>query len=353
MKKFQIFPRNRDMDEAIQAIIDQKTKPIGALGALEQLALQAAAIQETLTPAWESPHILIFAGDHGITQEGVSPYPAAVTAQMVLNFVRGGAAINVFCRQHELNLRVVDAGVNFDFSAELPIIHQKIGHGTKNFLHEPAMSLEQVEAAIRAGSLLVAKISFSTNCNLIGFGEMGIGNTSAAALIMSEICQLPLYFCVGKGTGLDEEGLQHKLNILQKAQATHPQSKTPLEILQTFGGFEIAQMVGAILQAAENQMLILVDGFIATAAFLVAHALEPNVIDYAVFCHQSDEQGHKRMLEFLKASPLLHLGLRLGEGTGAALAFPLLDAALRFFNEMASFEQAEVTNKEDDFFDQL
>ena len=350
MKKFQIFPRNRDMDEAIQAIIDQKTKPIGALGALEQLALQAAAIQETLTPAWESPHILVFAGDHGITQEGVSPYPATVTAQMVLNFVRGGAAINVFCRQHELNLRVVDAGVNFDFSAELPIIHQKIGHGTKNFLHEPAMSLEQVEAAIRAGSLLVAKISFSTNCNLIGFGEMGIGNTSAAALIMSEICQLPLYFCVGKGTGLDEEGLQHKLNILQKAQAAHPQSKTPLEILQTFGGFEIAQMVGAILQAAENQMLILVDGFIATAAFLVAHALEPNVMDYAVFCHQSDEQGHKRMLEFLKASPLLHLGLRLGEGTGAALAFPLLDAALRFFNEMASFEQAEVTNKADDFF---
>jgi nicotinate-nucleotide--dimethylbenzimidazole phosphoribosyltransferase len=350
MKKFQIFPRNRDMDEAIQAIIDQKTKPIGALGALEQLALQAVAIQETLTPAWESPHILVFAGDHGITQEGVSPYPAAVTAQMVLNFVRGGAAINVFCRQHELNLRVVDAGVNFDFSPELPIIHQKIGHGTKNFLHEPAMNLEQVEAAIRAGSLLVAKISFSTNCNLIGFGEMGIGNTSAAALIMSEICQLPLYFCVGKGTGLDEDGLQHKLNILQKAQAAHPQSKTPLEILQTFGGFEMAQMVGAILQAAENQMLILVDGFIATAAFLVAHAMEPNVMDYAVFCHQSDEQGHKRMLEFLKASPLLHLGLRLGEGTGAALAFPLLDAALRFFNEMASFEQAEVTNKADDFF---
>jgi nicotinate-nucleotide--dimethylbenzimidazole phosphoribosyltransferase len=350
MKKFQIFPRSRDMDEAIQAIIDQKTKPIGALGALEQLALQAVAIQETLTPAWESPHILVFAGDHGITQEGVSPYPAAVTAQMVLNFVRGGAAINVFCRQHELNLRVVDAGVNFDFSPELPIIHQKIGHGTKNFLHEPAMNLEQVEAAIRAGSLLVAKISFSTNCNLIGFGEMGIGNTSAAALIMSEICQLPLYFCVGKGTGLDEEGLQHKLNILQKAQAAHPQSKTPLEILQTFGGFEMAQMVGAILQAAENQMLILVDGFIATAAFLVAHAMEPNVMDYAVFCHQSDEQGHKRMLEFLKASPLLHLGLRLGEGTGAALAFPLLDAALRFFNEMASFEQAEVTNKADDFF---
>lgn len=350
MKKFLISPRNRDMDEAIQAIIDQKTKPIGALGALEQLALQAAAIQETLTPAWESPHILVFAGDHGITQEGVSPYPAAVTAQMVLNFVRGGAAINVFCRQYELNLRIVDAGVNHDFPAELPIIHQKIGPGTKNFLHEPAMSLEQVEAAIRAGSLLVAKIRFSTNCNLIGFGEMGIGNTSAAALIMSEICQLPLYFCVGKGTGLDEEGLQHKLNILQKAQAAHPQSKTPLEILQTFGGFEIAQMVGAILQAAENQMLILVDGFIATAAFLVAHALEPNVIDYAVFCHQSDEQGHKRMLEFLKASPLLHLGLRLGEGTGAALAFPLLDAALRFFNEMASFDQAEVTNKEDDFF---
>jgi nicotinate-nucleotide--dimethylbenzimidazole phosphoribosyltransferase len=257
---------------------------------------------------------------------------------MVYNFVRGGAAINVFCRQHDLQLKVVDAGVNHDFPADLPIVHQKIAHGTQNYLEAPAMSTIHVEQALQAGALLVAKISFSTQCNLMGFGEMGIGNTSAAALLMSEICQLPLEQCVGRGTGLDDRGLEYKLNILQQAQARHPEPKTPLDVLCTFGGFEIAQMVGAMLQAAENRMLILVDGFIASSAFLLAHALEPNILDYAVFCHQSGEQGHRRMLEYLGVRPILDLGMRLGEGSGAAVAYPILDSALRFFNEMADFE---------------
>lgn len=337
MKKFQIPPRSRALDAELQAIIDQKTKPIGALGLLENLALQIAAVQESLSPAWQAPHLLVFAADHGIAQEGVSPYPAEVTAQMVFNFVRGGAAINVFCRQHGISLQVVDAGVNYDFPTELPIVHQKIAKGTRNFLHEPAMTPAELETASRAGALLVAKIAFASNCNVIGFGEMGISNTSAAALIFSELSHTPLAECVGRGTGLDDVGLSHKIKTLEKAQTFHAGKKNPEEILQTFGGFEIAQMMGAMLQAAENRMLILVDGFIATSAFLLAHAIEPNILDYAVFCHQSDEQGHRRMLEYLGVKPLLNLGMRLGEGTGAAVAFPILDSALRFLNEMADF----------------
>ena len=345
MKKFHIPPRNRDLDAQLQVIIDQKTKPPGSLGVLESLAIQIAAVQETLSPAWQAPQLVVFAGDHGIAQAGVSPYPAEVTAQMVYNFVRGGAAINVFCRQHEFNLKVVDAGVNADFPSELPIVHQKIAKGTRNFLYEPAMSPDEMEAASRAGALLVAKIAFASNCNVIGFGEMGIGNTSVAALIFSELTKTPLEECVGRGTGLDDAGLLHKIKTLQKAQIFHAGKKNPLEILQTFGGFEIAQMVGAILQAAENRMLILVDGFIATSAFLLAHALEPNILDYAVFCHQSDEQGHRLMLDYLGVKPLLNLGMRLGEGTGAALAFPILDSAVRFLNEMANFEELKVKSE--------
>jgi len=345
MKKFQIPPRSSALDAELQAIIDQKTKPIGALGLLEKLALQIAAVQESLSPAWQAPHLLVFAADHGIAQEGVSPYPAEVTAQMVFNFVRGGAAINVFCRQHGINLQVVDAGVNYDFPPELPIVHQKIAKGTRNFLHEPAITPDELEAASRAGALLVAKIAFASNCNVIGFGEMGISNTSAAALIFSELTQTPLEECVGRGTGLNDAGLLHKIKTLQKAQNFHAGKKNPLEILQTFGGFEIAQMMGAMLQSAENRMLILVDGFIATSAFLLAHAIEPNILDYAVFCHQSDEQGHRRMLEYLGVKPILNLGMRLGEGTGAAVAFPILDSALRFLNEMADFDKLEMKDE--------
>jgi nicotinate-nucleotide--dimethylbenzimidazole phosphoribosyltransferase len=335
-----IPPIDRSLEAQIQAKIEGKTKPPGSLGQLESLAKQAALVQGTLNPQLTSPHLIVFAGDHGIALEGVSPYPPEVTAQMVLNFVRGGAAINVFCRQNGINLKVVDAGVNADFAPDLPIVHQKVAKGTANFLHAPAMSAAQCQQAMEWGASLVRQIQAETHSKVIGFGEMGIGNTSAASLLMSEICGLPLEQCVGRGTGHDDEGLQRKLNTLKAAQEKHhlPAHSAPaFQVLQTFGGFEIAQMCGAMQEAAALGMLILVDGFIASAAFLVAHAMQANVIDYAIFCHRSAEQGHRLMLQYLKAEPLLDLGLRLGEGTAAALAYPLLQNAVAFFNEMAEF----------------
>ena len=311
---------------------------------LEKLALQIALIQQNLSPTLLNPHLVIFAADHGLAREGVSKYPPEVTYQMVLNFVAGGAAINVFSKQHGFNLQVVDAGVMGDFPPMLPIIHQKVGHGTKSSLHESAMSLLEVEKCIELGAK-VAKDIFEQGCNVIGFGEMGIGNTSSASLLMSKICNIPLVDCVGRGTGLDDKGLKHKISILANVLNKHQEEESTLQTLANLGGFEIAQMVGAMLQAAQNQMIILIDGFIATSAFLVAHVLEPNVLDYAIFCHQSDESGHKQMLKYLNVEAILKLNLRLGEGTGCALAYPIIQAAINFLNEMASFESAEVSGE--------
>ncbi len=335
-----IPPLNRCLEAQIQAKIDGKTKPPGALGQLETLAKQVALVQGSLNPQLTNPHLIVFAGDHGVAREGVSPYPQEITAQMVLNFVRGGAAINVFCRQNGIQLKVVDAGVNADFDPNLPIIHQKVAKGTANFLHEAAMSALQCQEALEAGAELLRKIHTATQCNVIGFGEMGIGNTSSASMLMSEICGLSLEKCVGRGTGHDDDGLQRKLNVLQAAQEKQQlsaQAADALQVLKTFGGFEIAQMCGAMQEAAALGMLVLVDGFIASAAFLVAQAMQPNLMDYAVFCHRSAEQGHRLLLEYLQAQPLLDLGLRLGEGTAAALAYPLLQNALAFLGEMAEF----------------
>ena len=237
---------------------------------------------------------------------------------------------------------MVDAGVMGDFPSTLPIIHQKVAHGTKSSLQEDAMTLEETSKCVELGAKIVQDIS-AKGCNVIGFGEMGIGNTSAASLLMSKICNLPLSDCIGRGTGVDDVGLKHKISILQQVLSKHESVKNLPEILASVGGFDIAQMVGAMLQAAHNQMIVLVDGFIATSAFLVAHALEPNVLDYAIFCHQSDESGHRLMLEYLKVEPLLKLNLCLGEGTGCALAYPLIQAAVNFLNEMASFESAGVS----------
>lgn len=329
----------------LQHKIDHKTKPLGALGTLEKLALQIGQIQQTLSPSLQHPTMVVFAGDHGIANEGVSAYPQAVTHQMVLNFLNEGAAINVFCQQHQLHLKVVDAGVNFDFSAHPALINAKIGYGTRSFLQEKAMTEQELEDCFKTGKKIVKDLALE-GCNTIGFGEMGIGNTSASALIMSSICQLPLEQCVGRGTGVNDEQLQQKIAILQQAKDKHGLLLSPKEILQTFGGFEIAQMCGAMLAAYQQNMLLLVDGFIASNAFLVAKALEPNIQDNAIFCHLSDEQGHLNLLNHLKATPLLRLGLRLGEGTGCALAYPLIESALAFLNNMASFESAGVSNKE-------
>ncbi len=342
IKNFNISPISTDKANQLQHKIDNKTKPLGALGQLEKLALQIGCLQNTLSPALEKPTIVIFAADHGITAEGVSPYPQDVTHQMVFNFLSGGAAINVFAKQHGIHLKIVDAGVNYKFATHRQLIDAKIGFGTKNFLHEAAMTENECQQAIHKGADIIAQIH-AEGCNTIGFGEMGIGNTSSAAVLMHLLTNTPLKDCVGKGTGLDENGILHKLNILQKAVINQKITQTPLTVLSTFGGYEIAMMVGAYLQAAELNMLILVDGFITTSTLLVAKKLYPKLLDYCIFTHQSQEKGHQKLLNELKAHPLCNLGMCLGEGTGIAMAFPIIQAAVNFLNEMASFDEAGVS----------
>lgn len=336
---------DRTTETAIRRKIDTKTKPLGALGQLETLALQIALIQQTETPSLANPHVLVFAGDHGLAQDGVSAYPAEVTYQMVGNFLAGGAAINVFSAQNGLELVVCDVGVTGTFaSGPSSLVKFKIRPGTRNMRHEPAMTRDETEAAMDAGRTLVDGVAHR-GCNVVGFGEMGIGNTSSASLLMHRFTGYPLTDCVGRGTGIDTAGLDRKLAILTEVATRYADLTDPLAILSAMGGLEIAAIAGGMVQAAENRMVILVDGFIATAALLVARSMEPNVLDYCVFCHQSDEAGHRLMLSFLKAAPLLQLDLRLGEGTGCALAYPIVRAAVAMLNDMASFKSAGVSNK--------
>ena len=345
MPNFNITSPDDSLKVALQEKINNKTKPQGALGRLEQLALQIGLIQNTLSPALSQPVILVFAGDHGIVQSGVTPYPQAVTQQMVMNFLAGGAGINVFARQNNIAIRVIDAGVNHMFAAHHELIDAKVAMGTQNFLKSPAMTSAQCEQALTRGARL-ANSEIKAGSNILGFGEMGIGNTSSAAALMAVLCQLPPAQCVGRGTGLDDAGLQQKVAIISQALQKHNlDGKDPLLALAIFGGFEIAMMVGAMLAAAEQKAVLMIDGFIATAALLVASRIEPAVLHYCVFAHCSDEAGHQLLLQQLKAEPLLNLGMRLGEGTGAALAFPLIQAAVNFLNEMASFESANVSRQ--------
>ncbi len=342
--KFNIQKLDSSLKKELQHKIDFKTKPLGSLGLLEKIAVQIGTIQNTLTPVISKPTLVVFAGDHGVVKNNaVSPFPQEVTAQMVLNFLNGGAAINVFCELNRMDLKIVDAGVNFDFEQNTSLINSKIAYGTKDYTLEKAMTTEQCTNALKKGAHIITQL-YSSGSNVIGFGEMGIGNTSAAALLMSHFTHIPLENCVGKGTGLDDKGVQTKLSVLKKAQNLHKNCTNPKEILEALGGFEIAMMCGAILQAASLKITIIIDGFITTAALLVAHAIDKNVLDYCIFSHTSEEQGHQKMLEFLNQKPLLNLGLRLGEGTGAALAIPTVKASIAFLNKMASFESAGVSN---------
>jgi nicotinate-nucleotide--dimethylbenzimidazole phosphoribosyltransferase len=338
---FNIKPVSSSSKADIQNKINQKTKPIGSLGQLENLALKIGLIQNSLAPKLNKPTIVIFAGDHGIVESGVSAYPQTVTAQMVANFLAGDAAISVFARQHQLELFIVDAGVNADLPFHPKLIDAKIAKGTKNFLNHPAMSANQCLKAIQTGGELVRQ-QHTNGCNCIGFGEMGIGNTSSAALLTHCLSGVSMDQCVGRGTGLDDSQLQNKHAVLQQALGFHKGISEPLDVLTTFGGFEIAMMVGAYLKAAELGMLIMVDGFIASAALLVAYKLKPQVLEYCVFSHVSSEQGHQALLAHFNAQPLLNLELRLGEGSGIAVAFPLIQSALMFLNEMATFADAGV-----------
>ena len=327
----------------VQHALDRKTKPTGSLGRLEALALRLAQIQGVERPALQHPQMIVFAGDHGLAARGVSAYPSDVTWQMVENFLAGGAAVSVLARQHGLALTVVDAGVKHEFAPRPGLLQRKIGWGTADALEGPAMTVAECTAAIETGAGVVRGLPG----NAVLLGEMGIGNTSAAALLMARLTGESIDRCTGRGTGVDGPALVRKTEILRRVLARHEAATAPLDALAAFGGFEIAMLVGAVLQAAAERRVIVVDGFIVTSAVLVAARLAPAVLQRCVFAHQSDESGHRLMLARLEAEPLLSLGLRLGEGSGAALAWPLLDSACRILAEMASFEAAGVSDRAD------
>lgn len=328
----------------LQKKIDNKTKPLGSLGVLEKLAKQIGTVFNSTCPQIIRPHMLVFAADHGIAAQGVSAYPQEVTRQMVENFLDGGAAINVFCRQHDIELEIIDAGVNYDFPPNRQIINFKVAKGTKDFSKGPAMSANELQLCFNKGTEITEKVA-NLGCNTLGFGEMGIGNTSSASVLMSLLCKIPISECIGKGTGLSSDQLERKTEILQRAVQGFEDDGDYLKIMAWFGGFEIMQIAGAMLEAKKRNMLILVDGFICSVAYLCAFRIDPSIKDNAVFSHQSEEKGHQILLRHIGAKPLLNLGMRLGEGSGSAVAFPILKSAVAFLNEMASFESAGVSNK--------
>lgn len=327
----------------LQHVLDNKTKPLGSLGRLETLAQRIGLILGTESPILNRPQLVVFAGDHGLAARGVSAYPSDVTWQMVENFMAGGAAVSVLARQHNIGLSVVDCGVRHDFAARPGLFIRKVAPGTADALEGPAMSAEQCVTALANGATLVRDLPG----NVLLLGEMGIGNTSAASLLMARLTGLDVAQCTGAGTGLDLDSVTRKIGILREVLARHADVNTPMDALAAFGGFEVATMVGAVLQAALERRVIVVDGFIASAAVMVGSSLEPAVLQRCVFAHRSGERGHALMLAHLRVEPLLDMGLRLGEGSGAALAWPLLVSACAVLREMASFESAGVSRQED------
>lgn len=388
MFKAMIKSADRSKTAFFQDKIDNLNKPKGSLGRLESLALQMCLIQDTYTPSLHHPCHILFGGDHGIEREGVSFSPREVTWQQMINYTRGGGGVNMFCRQHGFELKIVDVGVDHDFDhAEYPqIIDRKIAYGTNDFLHGPAMNEAEWERALSAGAEQV-DACFSEGCNIVSFGEMGIGNTSPSSILMHLLLDIPLDRCVGAGSGLAPEGIRHKYEVLKasvdnfmnrihgsNACSSHDESACKAEahnaistdtpnaistdapsaistgspsyatlVSSYFCGFEMAAAIGGMLRAAEHRMAILVDGFIMTSCMLVASRIEANVADYAIFGHCGDEGGHKLMLDAMGASPLLHLGLRLGEGTGAICAYPIVQSAVNMINEMDNFSHANIT----------
>ncbi len=338
------------LTNALHAKLNSLTKPVGSLGQLENLAFRIGMMQGVTSPVITAPQVLIFAGDHGAALDGVSAYPQDVTWQMVDNFLSGGAAISVLSRANNLGLIVVDAGVNHDFEAHIfqrhtthpQFINEKIAHGTKSFVHGAAMSRDEACAALAAGRKIAERVC-SEGTNLIAFGEMGIGNTASASLLMHHFTGVPLVDCIGRGTGLDDVGLARKQALLARAVTHIKKDADVIDALAQYGGFEIAMMAGAMLGAATQRAVIVVDGFISSAALLVAAAIDRDVKDYAICAHLSDERGHALMLNALEVKPLLSLQMRLGEGTGAAIAIPIIIAATKLLSEMATFEAAEVS----------
>ena len=342
MKTFHIeAPQTGILPDIIRKI-DNLTKPKGSLGELEALARQICLVQQTLTPELRHPQNIIFAADHGIVEEGVSLSPKEVTWQQISNFLHGGAGINFLCRQHQFELKIVDAGVDYDLPYEQGILNMKVRKGTRNYLHEAAMPPQEMELCLERGAEIVNRCR-AEGSNILSFGEMGIGNTSSSSLWMTYLTGIPLEQCVGAGSGLDNQGIRHKYEVLKQCMEHYQGDGSALDVIRYFGGLEMVMAVGAMLQAAESHLLILVDGFIMTNCLLAASCLYPAVKDYAIFGHCGDESGHKLLLDYLDARPLLNLGLRLGEGSGAVCAYPLVQSAVRMVNAMDNFAQASVT----------
>ena len=339
---FHIQRPDERIREALREKIDNLTKPKGSLGTLEELALQIGWIQQTLSPTLQQPHNVLFAADHGIVDEGVSKSPKAITWQQVLHFIEGGGGVNFLCHQHGFVLDVVDAGVDYDFPSSLPIIDMKVGKGTRNYLHEAAMSAEEMDLCLERGAKVVDRIH-AEGCNVVSFGEMGIANTSSSSIWMHLFTGISLEQCVGAGSGLDNAGVLHKLNLLQRSVDQYTGDRSARDLIRYFGGFEMVMAIGGMLRAAELGMVIIIDGFIMTNCVLAASQLHPEVLSYAIYGHLGDEVGHRLVLDYLQAKPLLQLNLRLGEGTGAICAYPILQSAVRMINEMDSFQKASVT----------
>ena len=346
MTKFNIHKPDQKIRQAIIDKIDNLNKPKGSLGRLEELALQVCLIEQTLHPTLHNPCHLLFGADHGIEREGVSVSPREITWQQMINFTHGGGGVNMFCRQHGFKLRLIDVGVDYDLSMHPEIINRKIANGTANFLYGPAMTVEQYQQALNIGAEM-ADNCFNDGSDIICIGEMGIANTSPSSIWMSLFGNIPLDECVGAGAGLDNEGIRHKYEVLRQAVDNFKSSALDCsnaeEIIRYFGGFEMVATIGALLRAAECHLIIMVDGFIMTACALAASRLYPDIVDYMVFGHSGDEGGHARMLSLLDAKPLLTLGLRLGEGTGALCSFPIIDSAVRMITEMNNIQNANIT----------
>jgi len=332
-----IPPVDRALEPALRARVDGKAKPPGSLGRIEDLAVQIGLIRNSLAPKVERVVLLVFAGDHGLTEEGVSRYPASVTAAMVATFLAGRASVNAFAAAAGVEIKVVDAGVAAGLPAHPDLIAAKVRAGTRNAAREPALTPAEVDTALARGGELAAA-AIAAGADAIAIGEMGIGNTASAALIMHRLAPAPLAECVGPGAGQDEAGMTRKRAALARAAARSAATE-PREVLSEFGGCEIAMMAGAVLGAAAQRRPVLVDGFIASAAALAAIRLAPAARDYCVFAHQSAERGHARLLEAVDAQPLLALGMRLGEGTGAVLAAPLVRAAARLLTDVADLTE--------------
>ncbi len=342
MTTFNISRPDRAIERKLIDKIDNLTKPKGSLGMLERLALKIGLIQQTLTPSLKNPCNILFAADHGIIEEGVTVSPKEVTWQQLSHFSKGGAGINFLCDQHGFRLVLVDAGVDYDIPAGHGIIDLKVRKSTRNFLYEAAMTADELELCLQRGADVVADVH-KQGCNVVSFGEMGSGNTSPSSMWMHLFTGIPLDRCIGAGAGLNGSGISHKYDILSRALANYKGGDSVKEKMAWFGGYELAMAVGGMLKAAELGMIILVDGFIMTACMLAASRLYPEVMDYAIFCHQGDESGHKLMLEYLGVRALLHLDLRLGEGSGAVCAYPIIQSAVNMINNMDSFQSVNVT----------